>query len=538
MRLGATSPRQPRHRQLLASMLGAVAIVVVTSAAPASAAVSPATSVNVALAPTAVAVDAAAHTAYVAVSNGVVDQVAVVDTAKCTAHASAACAAAVSAVTLKPGAGVAGLAFDAANHTVYVADSKTGDVSMINSDTCNATNTASCRHAPFVAALGLAAPSAIAVDTSGGKDVFYVADSSAGTVTVFNGASCRVSSTYDCATRRTATVGAGPDAVAVDSAAGTVYVANRDGNSLSTLNEAACSKLTAACATSGRTVPLGAEAAPVALVADPAVNTVFVADSGTGTVSFLNTLRCTIAATVGCSTTPRTMAGLGAAGIALTSEGDVAVADATHNRVVVFGAATCDATTTTGCFSAERDPLHGSPTALATNGVTIYAADPSHTSLEIVATPSITVKVKSAHAESKFGWYRSPITVRFVCTAGTGSLTASCPVSKKVTKNTRGVSFAATLTSADGGRVTTSVQVKLDTTKPTIKVTGVVNGKIYAKHRHPTLHCKAADALSGVVSCSIARKHHGPHGRIVDYIGTAKDKAGNVHRISGTFKLS
>jgi DNA-binding beta-propeller fold protein YncE len=543
MTRGATSPPHPRRRQLAAPMLSAVAVIVAIGVVPASATtatVSPANSVGVGLPPVAIAVDAAAHTAYATVSDGTTNQVVVINTAKCTAKASAACSGVVTAVTV--GAGADGLAYDAANHTLYVAesDSDPAGVALVNTATCNATTTTSCGNPPVTETLGLTTPGAIAVDTSGGADVFYVTDLTNGTVTVGNGASCNATKTSGCTTLRTATVGAVPDAIAIDSAVGTAYVANLADDSVTLLNETACSKLSAACATAGRKVPLDSiavpgPASPTALVADPADNTVFIADSGTGDVSFLNTAKCTIATTSGCSATPRVGTGLSAAGIALTSQADVAVADSSSNSVVSFGAATCDATTTTGCTSRETDPLGGSPTALATNGVTIYAAVDSPASVDIVATPSVVAKVKSAHAESAFGWYRSPVTVTFTCTAGTASLTRSCHAAEKVTKNTKGRTFSATLTSADGGSVSTSVTVRLDRTKPIIKITGVKNGKTYPKH--PSLHCVATDALSGLASCHITLEPHHHH-HLVDYVGKAVDKAGNVARTHGLFKVS
>jgi DNA-binding beta-propeller fold protein YncE len=543
MTRGATSTHHSRYWRLAAPMLGAVAIIVATGIAPASAAtatVSPANSVGVGLPPVAIAVDAAAHTAYVTVSDGTTDQVAVINTAKCTAKASAGCSGVVTAVTLAGGAGADGLAYDAANHTVYVADSNTGDVALINTATCNATTTSSCDTAPKIVTLGLASPGAIAVDTTGGADVFYVTDLTNGTVTVANGATCNATTMSGCTKLRTASVGAVPDAIAVDSAVGTVYVANLADDTVTLLNEGACSKLSAACATAGRKVPLDSianpgPASPTALVADAADNTVFVADSSTGDVSFLNTAKCSMATTSGCSATPRVGTGLSAAGVALTSQGDVAVADSSSNSVVSFSAATCDATTTTGCTSTETDPLGGSPTALTTNGVTIYAAIDSPASVGIVATPSVVAKVTSAHAESAFGWYRSPIMVKFTCTAGTASLTKSCHATEKVAKNTKGQTFSATLTSADGGRVTTAVTVRLDQTKPIIKITGVKNGKTYRKH--PSLHCVATDALSGLASCHITLEPHHHH-HLVDYVGKAVDKAGNVARTHGLFRVS
>jgi hypothetical protein len=307
---------------------------------------------------------------------------------------------------------------------------------------------------------------------------------------------------------------------------------------VSTLNETACSAMARACSTPGRTVPLEAGQSPVALVADAADQTVFIADAGTGDVSFLNTAHCTISVTAGCSATPRTMAGLSAAGIALTSEGDVSVADSARHRVVSFGTSTCNATTTVGCNLQEVDPLTGAPAGLTASGVTLYAADPAGDSVDIVATPSIVARITSAHRESSYGWYRVPVTVGYTCTAGSATLASKCPGTVKLTKNTAGRSFGGALIANDGGRVASGAFVRIDETKPSVKVTGVVNGKRYAKGHHPTMHCIGSDALSGLVSCKITVRQHGFHGHHRTYTATAADKAGNVTHVHGRFTLS
>jgi DNA-binding beta-propeller fold protein YncE len=317
-----------------------------------------------------------------------------------------------------------------------------------------------------------------------------------------------------------------------------VYVANGGDSSVTTLSEAACSAMAAKCSTVIRTVPLGAGQSPAALVADPADQTVFIADAGTGDVSFLDASRCSVGFTAGCSATPRTMAGLSAAGIGFTTEGDVTVADSARDRIVSFSATTCDATTTVGCTALEVDPLTGSPGVVTTSGVTVYAADAGHDSVDIVATPSIVVRITSAHRESSYGWYRSAVAVGYVCTAGSAALASKCPGSVRLTKNTSGRSFGAALIANDGGRVATSAFVRIDMTKPTVRVTGVVNGKRYAKGHHPSLHCVASDSGSGPAACKITISQHGFHGRHRTYTGTAVDKAGNVKRVHGRFTLS
>jgi DNA-binding beta-propeller fold protein YncE len=387
---GPTSIRHFSRRRLAVAwtFFLAAAGLVLTGAGPASAA-SGGNSISVGLPPTAVAIDHAAHTAYVAVSDGVTSQVAIVDTARCTARPSAHCTGAATAITLPGNPGPAALAYDSVNHTVYVADASTGNVSLINATTCNATHLSGCATAPKVATLGLTAPGAITVDTAGKFNAVYVADEGSNTVTVLNGKTCKATTTHGCSSVRTAIVGAAPSAIAVDHSVGTVYVANLAGDSVSMLREPACSKLASSCKFHARRVSLGAGTQPLALLADRATKTVYIADSGTGAISFLNTAKCSMSKKAGCAKTPRRQSGItDPEGLALMSSGRIAVADAGDDAVLVFGAARCSATKTSGCLKVDVHLLGGSPVAVASIGSRVYAADPSLSSLDAIAVAS------------------------------------------------------------------------------------------------------------------------------------------------------
>ena len=87
----------------------------------------------------------------------------------------------------------------------------------------------------------------------------------------------------------TATIGVGtyPDGVAVDPAAGTVYVANYGDGTVSVIN--------AATSTVIATIPVGGS--PSAVAVDPATRTVYLANRGAGTVSVISATRIPTALT-------------------------------------------------------------------------------------------------------------------------------------------------------------------------------------------------------------------------------------------------
>jgi DNA-binding beta-propeller fold protein YncE len=522
-----------RHLKLAPTMMSAIAVLVVAGAAPANA-VSNANSVSVALPPIAIAIDHAAHTAYVAVNDGVDAQIAIIDTSICTAVASPKCTGEVTAVRLPGSPGPAALAYDSKNHTVYVADANIGNVAMIDASTCNATDTTGCSASPKVAPLGLTAPTAIAVDTSRHYNAIYVADEGHARVAIFDGKTCSATKSGGCSKDKRVDVGSAPSAIAVDPGVGTVYVANLGDNTISRLDEAACSTLTSACKTHGKPVDVGPGTNPVALLALNALGTLFIADSGPGALSMLSTAKCNSTKSASCAKVPRAHSGLvDPEGLARVSEDRVAVVDAGRSAVLVFGAATCSAIHRGTCGAApELDRLNGGPVAVAVIGRTVYAADSTTSSVDAIAVPTIGIKAKSKHHKSKYGWYRSPIKVHFICHAGTAPLKPACPATKLLKKNGSQL-VSGTVTTTDGGSATIAMRFNLDRTKPTVKVLGVVNGKTYSSP--PTLRCKAHDTFSGVASCTIKRHHHG---HVVRYVATAKDRAGNVAKTHGKYVVS
>jgi YVTN family beta-propeller protein len=138
-----------------------------------------------------------------------------------------------------------------------VANVGAGTVSVIDAATGTVTGTI---------AVG-AGPDAVAVDSAAGS--VYVANGGAGTVSVIDAATGTVTGTI--------AVGSDPGGVAVDPAAGTVYVANFSG-SVSVIDEAA--------GTVTATVPVGADPSGVAV--DPSTHTAYVTNAKASTVSVIS----------------------------------------------------------------------------------------------------------------------------------------------------------------------------------------------------------------------------------------------------------
>jgi YVTN family beta-propeller protein len=118
----------------------------------------------------------------------------------------------------------------------------------------------------------------VAVDPAAGT--VYVANYDGGTVSVIDEATSAVTATIP--------VGTGPTGVAVDPAAGTVYVANQGGGAMSVI-DAVTRAVTA-------TIPVGSNQFGVTV--DPAAGAVYVTNPSNGTVSVIDEATSAVTATV------------------------------------------------------------------------------------------------------------------------------------------------------------------------------------------------------------------------------------------------
>lgn len=191
-------------------------------------------------------------------------------------------------------------------------------------------------------------------------------------------------------------------------------------------------------------------------------------------------------------------------------------------------------TTLTPTVSLVKVNPDGSASGTDSSGVangTITTANPGPITIGAFSGPKITAHVTSAHAKTKYGWYRSPATVHFTCTAGTSPLRAPCP--SAVTFRANGIhEVTRTITTTGGVQRSISVRVKIDHSKPHVKVSGVKKGHTYNARRR--LHARCIDALSGLASCRI---HQHRSGHTIHFTATAVDKAGNKTTARGKYHV-
>jgi YVTN family beta-propeller protein len=367
------------------------------------------------VAPDGVAVDEATDTIYVA--DGGDNSVSVIDGATCNGKVTSGCSQIPATVTLGANTGPSVPAVDQATDTVYVPDLGTGTVSVLDGATCNATVAAGCGNTPPQVSVG-GDPMAAAVDQA--TNTIYIAaasNSGLGSLDVIKGATCDASVTTGCGqTPASVPAGSNADDVVLDPVTHNVFVVNQNDSTVSIFDGAICNALDEAGCDQNAPV-VATEFDPGYLDLDIASDSVYVAnyDNGTGnTVSVLNGAACTFAQQFGCRhDAPTTAVGGGPQGSAADpATNTIYVANGNDSDLSVIDGASCNAFLAFGCRSSW--PIVGtgaSPFAVAVDQQTdtVYVANAGFN-----ASPPDTVSVingATCNAHVSSGCAQKPATV-------------------------------------------------------------------------------------------------------------------------------
>jgi DNA-binding beta-propeller fold protein YncE len=252
---------------------------------------------------------------------------------------------------------------------------------VIDPTRCNEQTTTGCRHLPPeipISTKGLAADPGVAT---------IYGPSGANTVSMINTTQCNASHSSRCSqTPPTMTVGAFPQAVAVDRITHTVYVADSgsgSSGSLSLFDDRACNATRQTGCGNVSTLPVP-DGNPVDIAVNLLTDTLYVAtltsNGGPNLISVFDGATCNATNTTGCDQPPANVRTGNDGGGPFSSTEAVAVNLATNtiyatsdtlgepflgDTVYMIDGAACDATNTTGCdkapstISVGSDPFFG-----------------------------------------------------------------------------------------------------------------------------------------------------------------------------------
>ncbi|HXW44307.1 MAG TPA: hypothetical protein VEL03_05950 [Streptosporangiaceae bacterium] len=304
--------------------------------------------------PIGVAVDEQTHTIYAV--NGASGTVAVINAATCSAADSAGCTASPALVNV--GSEPEFLAVDSVTNTIYVANTSSGSVSVIDGSTCNATDTAGCASAPPTVQVGAGA-FPIAVDAA--TDTVYVGVNQG--LAVIDGSDCRAGDVTGCSAKPAVVPLSGLAGIAIDDSAGTVYASSESGT-VAVIDRDTCdAQVTTGCGRPLASVTVGSD--PRGDAFDQATGTVYVTNAGSDTVSLINTAACSASDVSGCAGTPFSFpVGLSPRRVAVDpATGTVFVVNVGASTVAVIDGQSCNATMTRGC--PKKAPLGTRQLAIA-----------------------------------------------------------------------------------------------------------------------------------------------------------------------------
>jgi DNA-binding beta-propeller fold protein YncE len=282
--------------------------------------------------------------------------VSVINAAACNAHHRSACGQPWAMVSV--GDSPQGVAVDRATDTIYTANGFFGGenaVSVIDGRTCNSGESSGCGQTPAKTTAG---DRAFAVAVNPATETIYVANRNDNTVSVIDGRSCNGSYTTGCGeTWATVAVGASPQALAVNTATNTIYVTNTNDNTVSVIDGSTCDGSDhSGCDQTPPTVAAGA--GPRAVGVNQATNTIYVGNGFDGTVSVVDGGRCNGTDSSGCSQTPPAVAIGSSSGTGVAVGRSMAVDQSTDtvyltsvsdSDVVSIDGAACRAGHTNGC---------------------------------------------------------------------------------------------------------------------------------------------------------------------------------------------
>ena len=318
--------------------------------------------------PTALAVDEATDTVYAAAADD--NAISIINGATCNGSVTSGCGQ--TPPTAPVGTNPISIALNPVTHMVYAVNEADGTVSALDGTKCNATDSSGCARTSPAMAIGFDG-GAVAVDVA--TNTVYASSQGANTVSVLNGAKCNATHTSGC-TRiaPTTTVGVDPRGIAANPATKTIYVGNRNDRTVSVIDGASCNAShDAGCGQSWPTISL--EDPPQTLAFDRDTNTLYTANGfdGQNTVSVIDGANCNATHHSGCGQIPATVvAGAGAFAVAVNEVTDtVYVTNSGEGTVSVIDGASCNGSDTSGCGQAWPTVTVGStPQALGVDELT------------------------------------------------------------------------------------------------------------------------------------------------------------------------
>jgi YVTN family beta-propeller protein len=332
------------------------------------------------------AVDEITHTVYLPFGvGGALGHLAMIDGSTCNGIVSSGCGNTPPMVQV--GGNPSEIVIDPTTRTVYVGSDGSAKISVINADTCNATNQAGCTPTPLPALASGVEPFGIGIDVN--THTLYVPSADLNNVWVLDASKCNATHTPGCTHfAPTTTVGIAPAGIAANPNTNTVYEVNQFDNTVSVINTSVCNaSSTSGCNQSWPTVPLGNEPRFVGI--NKITNTIYVSNQDDNTLSVIDGATCNSSNTSGCSQPqPTTPVGDFPQQVVVDETNNtIYVVNRDNGTVSVINGAHCNGTDTSGCNQSWPTLTVGnSPQALGLNpdNHTVYVTNTNDNTVSVI----------------------------------------------------------------------------------------------------------------------------------------------------------
>lgn len=355
--------------------------------------------------PVTITVDAATGTAFV--KEDAQRGVRVFGTEHCNAHRRSGCRSTVRVLTGDAGSTVhpfassaaTSVALDRAAHTAYVVNGYDDTLSAIDLRTCTGSSLRGC---PVHAVAQDATPDRVAPAVWHPSTAIFVPGTRAlveleawrgRRLQAVDPHGCDAATRTTCRSPATYLQNSPLGTPLVDPATGTMYAADETRHAVDVLPAAACTPDTPTGCVPVATIPLGHPAASPGVI-DPATRTLYV-QTTTGVLSVINLAQCTAADTSGCSTSLVTTVPIpGPQGASLTVRSAPELDPVTHSlyvaestaQISVLDTTTCNAQTVSGCGPIGTLSVAASG-GVETGSTSAFVVDPATDTLYLAYEP-------------------------------------------------------------------------------------------------------------------------------------------------------
>jgi DNA-binding beta-propeller fold protein YncE len=351
-------PLAPADPNLLFSLRGHVAVIDTSTcnAAVASGCGNTPPMVEVGTTPEGVIFDPGTKTVYVL--NGASFTISMFNGATCNAGNHSGCGQKVQ--TLATGEVPDFYDLNLKTHTFYATSQDTNSVWVLDASKCNATHTSGCTKFAPTTTVGVGP---VEVAENPNTKTLYETNQIDNTVSVIDTMLCNEDNLTGCnQTWPTIPAGTTSRHIGINKITNTIYVSNRDDNTLSVINGATCNRsITSGCGQLQPTTAVGN--VPQQIAVDEMTNTIYVVNQGDGTVSVINGVHCNGADASGCSQSwPTATVGNSPQAVRFNpNTHTIYVTNTGDNTVSVINGIHCNRSDASGCVSAATFPVGAAP---------------------------------------------------------------------------------------------------------------------------------------------------------------------------------